>query len=557
VGTYRPSLLSDPRLGLDRGPRKRRLFRERRRPDLFLIVLVLAALGLMGYLAEAAWSANQLQLRLAGVVDGTHLTPAAATDIELRVEVEPADRLAVARVWADGRDVTEEVSRSDEAIVWRPPEELGEGHHELVVEVPHPLLGTSRATRSFTVDGTAPVLEVPPQLDPVAIDQPVTVEGRVDPEAVLLVDGERVDLDDEGRFSLAYEVPPAAPLALAAMDPGGNVATGEVFVPVHHPGMRAVHVSAAGWAHDELRRSVLDMIDQGRIDTVQLDLKDEGGEIGYDSQVPLARRIGAAKAHYDLEAALAELHGRGVFVVGRVVAFRDPILAHSAWAEGRQDWVIQTRDGQPHPAYGRGFANFAHPEVRQYNIDVALEAARAGVDDILWDYIRRPEGSIDEMTIPHLADRPAVAVAGFLGEVYPQLRELGVYQGASVFGIAASRPEPVGQDIPMIARQSDYLAPMIYPSLWVSGEYRVPDPVGMPYEIVRASLLDFQAQVAGTGTAIFPWLQDFNLGRVYGPDEVRAQICGAASIGIDGWLLWSPQVRYNAAGVDPGAPACG
>jgi hypothetical protein len=556
VATYRPALLSDPRAGLDRGPsRRRQLFRSRRRPDLFLVVLCLGALALVGYLGNAAWGANQVTLRLAGVVDGSHLNLAAASGLELELAVAPTERASVTQVWVNGREVTEEVRRTDDGLRWRPSEDLGEGVHTVEVAVPRALMGTIRDSRSFTIDGTAPVITAPALLAPVAIDEPVVIEGRVDPDALLLADGERVE-HDEGRFSLSYDIPPAGPVILAATDATGNVAMSEVIVPVQHPGMRGVHVSAAAWAHDELRQGVLDMIDEGRIDTVQLDLKDEGGEIGYDSQVPLARKIGAAKAIYDLEDALADLKGRGVFVVGRMVAFRDPILAKAAWEQGSPDWVIQTSDGQPHPSYGQGFTNFAHPDVRQYNIDVALEAAAAGVDDILWDYIRRPEGSLDEMVIPGLVDPPEVVVADFLGEAFPQLRAMGVYQGASVFGIAAARPGPVAQDMPKIGRQSDYVAPMVYPSLWVSGEYRVPDPVGMPREIVRASLLDFQEKLEGTGTAIFPWLQDFNYRRVYGPDEVRAQICGAADIGIDGFLMWSPYVRYNATGVDPGAPRC-
>ncbi|HUF33419.1 MAG TPA: putative glycoside hydrolase [Acidimicrobiales bacterium] len=557
AGTYRPALLSDPRAALDRGPsRRRQLFRAKRRPDVFLLVLCLGAIGLVAYVANAAWGANQVDLRLAGVADGSSLTLVTAGEIELDIRVAPATRANVTRAWVNGREVTDELEERDHGFGWRPEEQLAEGTYTIEVAVPRTFVGTSRQQRRFVVDGTAPQISAPALLDPVAIDDPVVIEGHVDPDSVLLADGERVE-HDEGRFALHYDIPPAGPVALAAIDRSGNVAMSEVIVPVQHPGMRAAHVTAAAWAHDGLRQGVLDMIDEGRIDTVQLDLKDEGGEIGYDSQVPLARKIGAVKARYDLEEALEDLHGRGVSVVGRMVAFRDPILAKAAWEQGSPDWVIQTPDGDPHPSYGESFTNFAHPEVRQYNIDIALEAAAAGVDDILWDYIRRPEGSLDDMVAPGLIDPPEVAVADFLAEAFPQLRAMGVYQGASVFGIAAARPGPVAQDMPRIARQTDYVAPMVYPSLWVSGEYRVPDPVGMPREIVRASLLDFQEKVDGTGTAIFPWLQDFSFRRVYGPAEVRAQICGAAEIGIDGWLMWSPRVRYSAAGMDPGGtPSC-
>ena len=80
-----------------------------------------------------------------------------------------------------------------------------------------------------------------------------------------------------------------------------------------------------------------------------------------------------------------------------------------------------------------------------------------------------------------------------------------------------------------MARQVDYIAPMVYPSHWGRGEYDVPDPNAQPYEIVRRSLAAFRRDVHGTGARIVPWLQDFSLGIAYGPAEVRAQIeasCG-------------------------------
>jgi Putative glycosyl hydrolase domain len=95
---------------------------------------------------------------------------------------------------------------------------------------------------------------------------------------------------------------------------------------------------------------------------------------------------------------------------------------------------------------------------------------------------------------------------------------------------------------------------MVYPSLWVPGEYRVADPARNPYDIVERSLEDFQVKSAATAVGMTPWLQDFSLnGVTYGDKEVRAQIDAAASLGIHGFLLWNPWVRYDAGALDPGA----
>ena len=82
------------------------------------------------------------------------------------------------------------------------------------------------------------------------------------------------------------------------------------------------------------------------------------------------------------------------------------------------------------------------------------------------------------------------------------------------------------------------------------GEYGVANPNKQPYDIVKATLADFQAKMAGTGARLVPWLQDFSLGHTYGPAEVRAQVDAAASLGVTDWLLWNAGAVYTPGGLD-------
>jgi hypothetical protein len=316
--------------------------------------------------------------------------------------------------------------------------------------------------------------------------------------------------------------------------------------------LRAVHVTAHAWANPALRRGIFALIDAGKIDAVELDLKDESGEIGFEAPIPLARQIGAMRDVYDLSEAIRVLHARGIMVVGRIVAFRDPIHAQAAWRRGWKDQVVQTPGGGQYAGYG-GFTNFASPAVRKYNIDIARAAAEAGIDDILYDYVRRPDGPMSTMRFPGLRSTPERSVAGFLAEARQALKPYGTFLGASVFGVAATRPTEVAQNIPAMARNVDYIAPMLYPSHWGRGEYDVPHPNAQPYAIVRRSLADFKKQVRGTGARVVPWLQEFSLGITYGPAEVNAQIRAARDAGIHEWLLWDPDVTYSGDGM-PNAP---
>jgi peptidoglycan/xylan/chitin deacetylase (PgdA/CDA1 family) len=135
------------------------------------------------------------------------------------------------------------------------------------------------------------------------------------------------------------------------------------------------------------------------------------------------------------------------------------------------------------------------------------------------------------------------------------LKPYGTFLGISVFGIAATRPLEIAQDIPSMAEHVDYVSAMVYPSHWAAGEYGVENPNAQPYDIVRRSLEDFQLKVRGTGARVVPWLQDFSLGVDYGPREVAAQIRATRDAGIDEWLLWDPAVTYTAEALATGARA--
>jgi hypothetical protein len=518
-------------------------------PRLVLIAaVVIACLTAGGVMAARTVSKPTLQV--AGPQGATPIGP----DRNGRLVFTAAGKrslLARERWHLDGRDVTRFVERRKAVDVFQPGH-LAEGGHELTVTAGGSLLtATARKTFDFTVDLTPPLLDVPGPLKAAAW-HPLRVEGRTDDAARVTVAGRRT-LVEHGRFSISLPPPQPRVVTVVSSDAAGNKTVMQqpvTIVPRRPPvPIRAVHVSAAAWADPALRGPVLAMIKAHRINTVELDIKDEGGIAGWNPPVALARTIGAAQPIYDLHAAVKRLHALGVRVIGRVVCFRDPILAAEAWRDGRRDEVVQTPSGHEYAGYG-GFTNFSNPVVRAYNIELAVAAARAGVDDILYDYVRRPDGPISTMRFPGLHGAPARAIVDFLRQSRLALKPYDTFLGASVFGIAATRPSQVAQDVPEMARQVDYIAPLVYPSHWGRGEYNVSDPNAQPFEIVERSLFDFAHAVTGTPARLVPWLQDFSLGVYYGPAQVRAQIAAARREGIDEFILWNPEVTYTAAALD-------
>jgi hypothetical protein len=541
-----------------RPPRKRRdprthraVARRRRLAVVAIAVAIVAAVG-----ASAVAGARRVfapSLHVSAPRDGAELGLHALTKLAFVVDARPS---ALERQdWTlDGNDVTGRVRVAGSRLVFV-PRTLGEGEHRLTIRQRGGFLGasTSRNFR-FVVDRTAPRVTFAHRPQAHAWE-PLILAGSAGDAAKLSVNGNAVAISS-GRFSTRISAPLPHWLEVVARDRAGNVrrTTVPVAIVPRLPArpVRAVHVTFAAWADPTLHAGVMRLIAEHRINAVELDLKDESGIVGFGAHVPLARRIGATRDIVDLARAVRQLHARGVRVVGRLVCFRDPLLAAAAWKRGAKSEVIQTPDGQPYSGYG-GFTNFANPVVRRYNIDVAVAAARLGVDDVLYDYVRRPDGPRSSMAFPGLRVTPEQSIASFLRETRIALRPYRTFLGASVFGVAADRPHEVAQLIPSMARQLDYVAPMVYPSHWGPGEYDVASPNSQPYDIVQRSLRAFEKDVRGTGARVVPWLQDFSLGVSYGPAEVRAQIQAAKADGIREFLLWDPAVTYTAGALTPDA----
>jgi peptidoglycan/xylan/chitin deacetylase (PgdA/CDA1 family) len=517
-----------------------RVRRPSRRALVVLGVLVLVA-GSVAFAARAAAP----DLHANGPEDGALLDGDALASLSFSSRDVDAD-------WSlDGKPA--QPQHEGDHVVFAPGR-LPDGPHEVVLRTHRRLLGSAEKRFRFVVDTAAPTLAVD---GPAVVGRgaPLRLAGRLEPRATLLAGATAVPVARDGRFELRVAAP-ARSLVLTATDAAGNRSRWRVPVTVvprrPEAPIRAVHVTAYAWADDALRKGVLDLVRAKKVNAVELDLKDEAGEVGWTSGVPLAKQIGSQLRIYDLQVALDRLHRVGVRVIGRIVCFRDPIHAKAAWETGRRDEVVQSADGGPYSGYG-GFTNFASPAVQRYNIALARAAAELGVDEILYDYVRRPDGPLSSMRFPGLRGTPEAAIVRFLRESRKALAGTNALLGASVFGVAATRPKEVAQDIPAMAREVDYIAPMLYPSHWGPGEYGVADPNGQPYAIVRASTKDFVRQVRGSGARIVNWLQDFSYGRDYSSKEVQAQIDASHDAGVDDFILWDAAVEYTPDALDASA----
>ena len=221
------------------------------------------------------------------------------------------------------------------------------------------------------------------------------------------------------------------------------------------------------------------------LNTIELDLKDESGNVTFTRNAPsIAVKDGAALRYFDPHEVVAKVHKAGVYLIGRIVTFEDPITsrAHPELAVHRSDGSLWRTNG------GLGWLNPYSRVAWRYNVDVAIAAAKAGFDEIQFDYVRFPsDGDVSLIRYPGKHGQPMnETIAAFLRYAVGRLHPLGVRVSADVFGLSATHDLGIGQHPGQVGEVVDAIYPMVYPSHYTSGEYNLPDPNAVPGTTVVA-----------------------------------------------------------------------
>jgi hypothetical protein len=314
--------------------------------------------------------------------------------------------------------------------------------------------------------------------------------------------------------------------------------------------VKAIYVSALTAGSDRLWAETLKLIETTELNAVVLDVKDDLGLVRYNSNVPLAKEIGAIDAPYDLNSRLKDLQDRDIYTIARLVVFNDPILASQ-----RPDLAVKDSDsgGVWTTWDGTAWVNSLDPAVWQYNIDIATEVSQAGFDEIQLDYVRFPtDGPLEvaDYGAPVDADARVAAITNFLSQMRTAISPTGAFLGVDVFGIILwdESDNGIGQDLDEIVPLVDIVSPMIYPSHFSPGTFGYDFPNDHPYQVIRVNLERIQDRFGADAFKFRPWLQDFSsgLGIDYGAEEVRSEIDGAEEFGGTGWMLWNNANVYSS-----------
>ncbi|MFC5651495.1 putative glycoside hydrolase [Paenibacillus solisilvae] len=343
----------------------------------------------------------------------------------------------------------------------------------------------------------------------------------------------------------------------AAPQPGGSGAEFVKHDPQPDaPKVKGIYVTAHS-AGGSRMNTLLKLLDETALNSMVIDLKDDTGYITYPTQNPDLLKLGKPQKYIrDMNALMEQLKKHQVYPIGRIVVFKDTMLARS-----HPEFSFRHKDGSVWKnGKGDSFVNPYMKEVWDYNIAMAKEAAKLGFKEIQFDYVRFPEGfekKADSLVFNKTKDSRVDTIASFVKYAKTQLEPLGVRVSVDIFGYAASVPaaEGIGQDFVKISKNVDVISPMVYPSHYSTGWFGVKDPDKNPYATIKGSMVDTHKKLDPIGSfkpIIRPWIQDFTaswLGKghyiPYTKTEVNAQIKALKDTNVEEYLLWNAGNKYS------------
>ena len=317
-----------------------------------------------------------------------------------------------------------------------------------------------------------------------------------------------------------------------AANPGastGSVEDAATVKELNRVKVKGIYVSGpmAGTAGMD---NLIALVDRTELNALVIDVKNDDGYLTCELDVPLAEQIGSEK-HYikDLPALVQTCKEKNIYLIARVVAFKDPILA-----EKMPEWSLHNSDGSVfRDKSGLAWVNPYRKEVWEYLASVGEAAIKAGFDEVQYDYVRFSTDS--RMKQVDFGDSTkgrtkTEAISGFTLYASERIHAAGGRISADVYGVVIDSEEDqqiVGQNYVEMSRSLDAISPMIYPSHYGPYNYQIPVPDAQPYDTVLAAMQASKMVLAGLDpkTGKKPVSAD-----VSGNDAVDAAIVGGEAV---------------------------
>ena len=347
------------------------------------------------------------------------------------------------------------------------------------------------------------------------------------------------------------------------------------------PKVKGIFVTGPMAGTDNME-NLIDLVDRTELNAIVMDIKNDEGRVVYDMQIPAVTEVGAGIRYVrDMESLITECKEKDIYLIARIVAFKDPFLA-----EEKPEWCVHNSDGSIfHDKGGLAWLNPYNQEVWEYLLDIAEEILRMGFDEVQFDYVRfSTDDGIKNVDFGQEEQDRQQIITDFVQYASNRVHEAGGAISADVFGMVIDSEvdqEIVGQNYLELSKYLDYISPMVYPSHYGPNNYNIPIPDAEPYRLVLTALQSSRKVLAGipvktvsgneipeytmeelaalepmegVSAQVRPWLQDFTATWVkghisYEAEEIRDQIQAVYDAGYEEWLLWNASNHYTEDGL--------
>jgi len=306
---------------------------------------------------------------------------------------------------------------------------------------------------------------------------------------------------------------------------------------------RAMYLNCAAAAHPD---NYIKLIEKTDCNAVVVDIKD--GVLAWPAKTARKRSPKSYKTAYTskkkYKKGIDKLRDTGVYMIGRIVVFNDPLYAK----DHPEDCIKYGGKSTWPSAYSR--------DVWEYNVRLAQEAIREfGFDEIQFDYVRFPENSY-EMSKSGKAkfrnkydEEKGQAVQNFCFYAADQIHEAGAYISVDVFGESAyGYMTAYGQYWPGISNIVDAISAMPYTDhMGGEGAWEHPYDTMKNWSKKAKKRQDYLENPAAARTWITGydtpyWAPTVN----YGEKQLKAQIKAMKDAGLKGGFIpWN--VNNNLA----------
>ena len=304
-------------------------------------------------------------------------------------------------------------------------------------------------------------------------------------------------------------------------------------------GVKGIYLSGYHFLKEEKINPIKDILSNTVVNTIVLDVKTDNGHLLYDSAIPEVEELKNERIKYDTQTLKSFKEEFNIYLIGRVVAFQDPIFSRAY----PKSAIIDISTNKPYSQNGQYFLDPSDNTSREYILNVALEACLLGFDEIQFDYIRYPDTSYQGLVFDEKSnfENRTKNINTFLQNATNILHDNGCLASADIFGyvLSAKNDNGIGQYLETIVNTVDFISPMVYPSHYSKGSFGYSYPNNFPYEVVTAALNRGLSRGVQE-KSLRPFLQGF----WHSSEDVRLNIKAAEDKGLD-WIIWNNSSVYD------------